>query len=414
MINIKELKNGIRVVTEKIDYVESVSFGVWVKQGAVDELPEVSGISHFIEHMMFKGTEKRDAKTIAEDIDRIGGQINAFTGKEATCYYVKMVKNNLEKGAEVVIDMLNNSVFDQKELSRERKVIFEEMKMTEDTPDELAHDEIMEVVFKGNSLGNSIIGKRKTLNSINHDIILNYKKENYSKDSVVISVAGNFDEDKFIEFLENKFDRLNDRKEKKTYLTEPYKTGFKTIKKDIQQSHICLAARGVRLDDERYYQLNILNNVMGSSMSSRFFQNIREKKGLAYSVYSMTSSFSFDGYFNIYMGVANDKIGKALDGIKQELDLLERKGISQDELNMSKEQLKASYTFSQENVASRMFSNGKSTILLGKTRTGEEVLSEIDKVSMDDIEKIKELICNTDLYSGVLVTGSDVNIKKLW
>ena len=413
-IKVRTLDCGVRVIMEKIDYVKSAAFGVWVKAGAVCEIPANSGVSHFIEHMMFKGTEKRNARQIAEDIDKIGGQMNAFTGKEATCYYVKTISDNLEKGAEVILDMINNAVFDSREMTKERKVICEEIKMIEDQPDDLAHDTVTELVFKGNPLGKSIIGTPTSLKGISRRVLAEYKEKEYTRDSVVVSVAGNFDEEKFCDFLEDKFGKLAPSKpERKTAAVE-YKPSFKVLVKEIQQSHICLATKGIALNDERYYALSLLNSIMGGSMSSRLFQNIREEKGLAYSVFSMNSCFSSDGCFIIYAGVGHDKIREALNGIEEELEILSREGVTQEELSMAKEQMKSSYVFGQENVTSRMFANGKNLILVDRIFTPDEVVKNIDKVSLDDIDNVKKLICDPAAYSGAAVTNRRVAWKDIW
>ena len=413
-IEVRKLDCGVRVVMEKIDYVQSASFGVWVRAGAVNESEKNAGVSHFIEHMMFKGTEKRNARQIAEDIDRIGGQINAFTGKEATCYYVKTIGSNLYKGAEVILDMLTNSVFDKVEMGKERKVICEEIKMIEDQPDDLAHDTVTEMLFRGTPLGKSIIGTPTSLKNISRNVLVKYKEEQYARDSIVVSVAGNFDEAEFCTFLADKFDSMAESKQAPIFETKEYERSFKVMVKDIQQSHICLATKAVPLGDRRIYALQVLNNIMGGSMSSRLFQNIREEKGLAYSVYSLTSSFSTDGYYLIYAGVAHDKIKDALAGIREELAILRKDGVTMDELSMSKEQLKSSFIFGQENVASRMFANGKNVTLLDRIYSPEEITAEIDRVSLEDIEEVKSLICDPELYTGVAVTDKRFDWRTAW
>lgn len=412
-IRIKKLDCGVRVVTEKINHVNSAAIGIWVRNGAVDEYKEVAGISHFIEHMMFKGTKKRSARQIAEDIDKIGGQMNAFTGKEATCYYVKSLNTHLFDGAEVLLDMLNESVFDSHEMTKERKVICEEIKMIEDQPDDLAQDKVMEMVFRGSPLGNSVIGTPTSLKKITRPVITEYKKKTYTRDSIVVSVAGNIDEEKIYAYLEDKFEKLLPEKERAAMDIGQNAPDCKVIVKDIQQSHICMATKTIALDDPRYYSFAILNNVMGGSMSSRLFQNIREEKGLAYSVYSMNSAFSTSGFYTIYAGVSHDRIGMAIDGIKEELDKLDKYGVTEEELSMSKEQLKSSYIFGQENVASRMFTIGKNLLLLDKVYTAEEVLEGIDQVSLESIDQIKPMICDTDNYSAVCVTDKRVNLKRM-
>lgn len=412
-IRIKKLDCGVRVVTEKINHVNSAAIGIWVRNGAVDEYKEVAGISHFIEHMMFKGTKKRSARQIAEDIDKIGGQMNAFTGKEATCYYVKSLNTHLFDGAEVLLDMLNESVFDSHEMTKERKVICEEIKMIEDQPDDLAQDKVMEMVFRGSPLGNSVIGTPTSLKKITRPVITEYKKKTYTRDSIVVSVAGNIDEEKIYAYLEDKFEKLLPEKERAAMDIGQNAPDCKVIVKDIQQSHICMATKTIALDDPRYYSFAILNNVMGGSMSSRLFQNIREEKGLAYSVYSMNSAFSTSGFYTIYAGVSHDRIGMAIDGIKEELDKLDKYGVTEEELSMSKEQLKSSYIFGQENVASRMFTIGKNLLLLDKVYTAEEVLEGIDQVSLESIDQIKPMICDTNNYSAVCVTDKRVNLKRM-
>lgn len=413
MIKIKTLDSGVKVVTEQINHVQSVAIGIWVKAGAVNENKKNSGVSHFIEHMMFKGTENRSARKIAEDIDKIGGQINAFTGKEATCYYVKSLASNFDKSADVLVDMLTSSLFDKTEMDKERQVICEEIKMTIDSPDDLAHETITEQVFKGNPLGKSIIGTPSTLNNITRNVLTDYFKKEYARDNMVISVAGNVDENYVYEYFDKKFMNLEPTKEALNEPKEPYEKSFRVLVKDIEQSHICLATRGVKLYGEKYYPLAIVNNIMGGSMSSRLFQNIREEKGLAYSVYSMASSFADDGYFNIYAGVSHDKIKDAIEGIKEELAILEAKGVTKEELEASKEQLKASYIYGQESVASRMFAMGKQVMLMGKYLTPEDVISAIDGVTMDDTKEAEKLICNIDNYSAVAVTNKKIPLKKI-
>ena len=412
-IEIRKLDCGVRVVMETIPHVQSAAIGIWVKTGAVNETAKYAGVSHYIEHMMFKGTENRNAREIAADIDKIGGQMNAFTSKESTCYYVKVLKDNFEKGAEVLLDMLSNSLFDKIEMDKERQVICEEIKMIEDQPDDLAHDVVSEILFKGNPLGNSIIGTPSSLNRISRKVLTEYFDTQYTRDSIVVSVAGNINPDQVCAYLEDKFDKLRASKPYHENGYTPYEKKHKVIVKDIQQSHLCLATRAISLIDPRYYAFSVLNNVMGGSMSSRLFQNIREEKGLAYSVYSMLSCFSSDGYFNIYAGVSHDKIGAAIGGIREELEILGSQGITEEELSASREQLKSSYIFGQENVASRMFAIGKNLILLDRVFTPEEVLEGLNAVTMDDIEEVKKTLCDMSSYSAVAVTNKRINLKRM-
>ncbi|MEG0392776.1 MAG: pitrilysin family protein, partial [Anaerovoracaceae bacterium] len=270
MIETKKLDCGITLVTEKMPNMKSVAIGIWVKTGAANEAPEIAGISHFIEHMLFKGTTTRTAKALAEDVDKIGGQINAFTGKEATCYYIKTLESNLETSMDILFDMFRESLFDKKEMAREKKVIAEEMKMIKDTPDEDAHDTICELVFKDNPLGKSIIGTTTTLKRISREVLMDYIDQQYTKDSIVVSVAGNFQSELVEEIIAGRLDGLKEKKNPVEYPEETYVPSFKVKVKDIEQTHLCLATRSVSLADPRYYAFALLNNIMGGSMSSRF------------------------------------------------------------------------------------------------------------------------------------------------
>lgn len=413
MVKTVKLDSGVRLVMEKIDYVRSVAIGIWVKAGACDEDKDNAGISHYIEHMMFKGTESRTARDIASDIDKIGGQINAFTGKEATCYYVKSTSEHYRESADVLVDMLTNTLLDPKDMKRERNVIREEIKMNADDPDDLAHETVTSLVFKGSPLGNSILGTYTSLGRISRPVMKDYIEREYTRDSIVISVAGYFDEKEVIEYFNDKLLTLSAEKEPKKVEIPEYKPGYRCITKDIEQTHICMATKAISLYDDRYYALSILSNIMGGSMSSRLFQNIREEKGLAYSVYSMNGLFSSDGYFNIYAGVSHDKAQKAIGAVVEELEILEKSGVTEEELDSSREQMKAGNIFSMENVSGRMFKNGKNTLLSGRVFTEDEVMKGFDGVTLDDIDGIKELICRPENYSVAVVTRNNVNVKKM-
>lgn len=413
MIKTRKLNCGTTIVMEPIPYVQSAALGIWVKAGSVDETDDIAGISHYIEHMMFKGTRKRTAKEIAAEVDRIGGQFNAFTGKEATCYYIKTLSSSLETAADILLDMITGSVMDEEEMEKERRVIFEEMKMIQDTPDEDVHDMIAELVFKGNPLGRPIIGTPESLVNIDRTTLTGYLEREYVRDSIVIALAGNFDEEAICSFFEDKLSKLLPSKKLRNLEVTSYEKNFNVKVKDIEQTHLCLAIPGVSLDDEMYYAMGLLNNVLGGSMSSRLFQNIREEKGLAYSVYSSTTSYSNAGFFNIYAGVSHDRIEDAIAGIKEELEILKRKSITDEELFMAKEQMKSTYIFSQENVSTRMFSIGKNMTLMGRTQTAEEVIDGYNKVTMDDICSAAELICDVENYSAAAVTNKEIDLKSI-
>lgn len=413
MVTIKKLNCGTTVIMEKSERVQSAALGIWVRAGASDEWDEVSGVSHFIEHMMFKGTKNRTAKQIAEDVDKIGGVFNAFTGKEATCYYIKTLSSNICRGAEILLDMLTGSKFDQEEMDRERHVICEEIKMVKDTPDDDVYDTISELVAGGNPLGRSILGTPESLAGIDRSRLVDYRDQMYARDSIVVAVAGNFDEEAIEAIFEDRLTSLRDKKPKKEIQLKPYQQSFNVKVRDIEQTHICLATPGIALDDPRYYAFVLLNSIFGGSMSSRLFQNIREQKGLAYSVCSMNLFSSYWGFFSIYAGVSPEKAEEALDAIHYELDTLRESGVTEEELAMAKEQMKSSYIFGLESVNSRMFSIGKNKLLLDRVYAEEEVLSSFDRVTREDIREVAEMIGDYSSYCGAAVTGRDFDLERI-
>jgi predicted Zn-dependent peptidase len=315
-------------------------------------------------------------------------------------------------GCDILIDMFTGSKFDPIELEKEKDVIYEEIKMIEDSPEDDANDLLVEMVFRGTSLERPIIGNHSSLHAITRETILEFMKEEYTADSIVISVAGSFDEDHICDIFNGKLAGLKASKSRKVHPVHLYVPSYKQKIKDVEQAHICLGAKGVPHEDEYYFSMALLNSIMGGSMSSRLFQNIREQKGLAYSVYSGTHSYLTDGVFNIYAGVSNSKIDQVIEAIAFELQHLNKDGITEDELHIAKEQLKSSYVFSQENVNNRMYSNGKNTLLLSKLLTPPEIIEKINLVTMDCIRNTSERITYFEKYSGVLICNEEYNLEN--
>lgn len=387
MINKHTSKNGVRIVLERLPAVRSVTVGVWVLTGSRNETPENNGISHFIEHMFFKGTKTRTAQEISEAFDSIGGHVNAFTSKEYTCYYVKVLDTHKEFALDVLADMFFNSVFSDTEMDREKKVVLEEIKMYEDTPDDIIHDLLAKASYGDHPLGYPILGTAKHLRAFTKKMIHTYIQERYTPENIVISVAGNVD-DSFITTVEGYFGHftttIHDSSVKHpVFLTE-------TIKRDkeTEQAHLCLGYKGLRLGDAEANSLIIMNNTLGGSMSSRLFQEVREKRGLAYSVFSYHSAYLDSGFLTIYAGTSNDQLPYLQDTIKQVIDQLLQEGITEKELLSSKEQLKGNLVLSLESTNSRMSSNGKRELLLKKHRTLDEMIEEIDAVSLASVQKM--------------------------
>lgn len=394
------LGNGLRLVYEKIPYVRSVSVGIWVGTGSRNEDTKNNGISHFIEHMLFKGTAKRSAKDIAECIDAIGGQINAFTGKECTCFYTKTLDTHLDIALDVLADMFFNSEFASDDIKVEKRVVIEEIGMYEDTPEELVHDIFSEMVWNGNPLGYPILGTEKCINKFSKKVIDKYMQDFYTPINTVISVAGNFDEDTLIDLIKKYFqDWKFEGEYKQEFSPAQYQIDKVIREKDTEQVHLCMGFEGVEHGDDRLYSLLSLNNILGGGMSSRLFQNIREKRGLVYSIYSYPSTYQGAGLFMIYAGMNPEHLQTVIDLTRDEMNLLREKGITADELKKSKEQLKGNYILGLESTNSRMNSIGKSELMLGKINTPEEVLEKIDRVSMDNVNEIIEKVLDFDKMS---------------
>ena len=413
MISARTLSNGIKIVMEEMQQVNSVSCGIWVKTGSCDEEARTSGISHFVEHMMFKGTPERDAFRISADIDALGASMNAFTGKEATCYYVKAMSENYKKACDVLCDMLENALFETAEMDRERKVIEEEIKMSRDDPEDVANEELENGLFTGTPLGNSVIGTATSIKRVNHRVMEEYVRKNYVRDAICVSVAGNFDPDDVCSYFETRFMTRELTKEKRKASEPMYAPFARSFTRDINQAHICTATKLIGLADERSYVFQILNSIMGGSMSSRLFQNIREKKGLAYTVFSSTVAYTDGGFFEIYAGVSTDNVRRAIDAVREELCRLADGQVSDEELESSRAQMKAAYVFSQESTSARMLVNGKNYLLTGKFYRPDEVMEGFNSVTKDDIDSAKEMICDFSRYSAVVVSGTRSNIKEI-
>lgn len=389
--------------------MRSVSAGVWVKAGSAFETNSDNGVSHFIEHMLFKGTEKRTAKDLADEIDGIGGQINAFTSKDCTCYYVKVIDSHLEIGLDVLSDMINHSKFDEVEFVKEKKIIYGEIALYEDSPEDVVYDLLSETIFKKDGLGQPILGTEETLGALTRERVLSYLKEHYTPDNIVISVAGRFNRDHMLELLEEGFGGLKGSKHQEQSHSSLFNSGFQSRYKDIEQYHLCIGLKGVPYDDQDIYSLMVLNNLLGGGTSSRLFQNIREDKGLAYSIYSHPSQYSGIGLMTIYASFIPENLIQVMESIVIEIKEMLKLNISSRELERSKEQLKGNYILGLESTGSIMSMLGKSLLMFNKIETLDEVISCIDSVKMKDIERMIKLIFDKDALALTLVGRVEEN-----
>ena len=389
MAEIKYLSNGMRVVLEKIPYVRSVSFGIWVNNGSVNESKEENGVSHFIEHMMFKGTEKRSARDIAEEMDEVGGQINAYTTKEYTCYHTRTLDKHFDIALDVLSDMFLNSRFSEDDVNRERNVIIEEINMYDDAPEELVHDIMQANVWKDNSIGMPILGTEETISKFDGKFIKYYFDKHYRPDNTVISVVGYFEENEMLQKLEKAFGfwKKEAVKENKDKEIKYYKTVV-AKKKDTEQLHLCLAFPSVERDNPQKYAYTVFNTVFGGGMSSLLFQKIREENGLTYSVYSYMSSYNDCGLFMIYAAMNPNQTEKVLRLIYEEIELLKKENISEKMLEKTKTQVLSNYLISGESTINKMTSNGGSVLIRDRIVTQDEIISGVENITTDDIRNI--------------------------
>lgn len=402
MVQKFETHNGLRIILEKIPTVRSVSIGIWIGTGSRFESKEVNGISHFIEHMFFKGTKTRSAQEIAEAFDGIGGQVNAFTSKEYTCYYAKVLDDHAEIAIDVLSDMFFNSVFEEKELEKEKNVVLEEIKMYEDAPDDIVHDLLAQASYGGHALGLPILGTQETLKSFSNQTLRSYMEDEYTAEKVVVSVAGNVDET-FIEKVKVIFKDVKKSDKARQFTTANFLANKLVRKKKTEQAHLCLGFNGLQIGADDIYSLVILNNILGGSMSSRLFQEVREKKGLAYSVFSYHSSFHDSGMLTVYSGTAPNQLDELYETMMETLNSMKEIGITEKELNKGKEQLKGNLMLSLESTNSRMSRNGKNELLLKRHRSLDEIIEEINNVTITNANKLSAEILSKP-YSLALIS----------
>ncbi len=395
----EKLASNINLIAEKLPNFHSVTVGMWVRAGSVTESAAENGLSHFIEHMLFKGTEKRTAKQIAVDVDNIGGQMNAFTSKELTCYYIKTIDEKLEEGIEILADLFCNAQLDEGELNKERGVILEEIAMNNDDPEDVAMDLIASTFFKGCPLDKTILGPPENIKGYSRKDLVAYMDKHYTAENMIISVAGNFDEARLRDAL-NKYVKVKhaDKSAPGAVDCSAFKAGkgFDCIEKDVEQMHICMALPSYSMKSGMRYPIYVLNNVIGGSMSSRLFQKIREEMGMAYSVYSHPVMYSDTGMYSLYAGTMAQNAEKVAALMVEELRNVKAHGITKDEFLQSKEQLKGNLILSLESTSSKMNAIGKSALLTDTVYSDEEIIEMVSAVTMDDVARVIDEIIKPD------------------
>ena len=402
------LPNGLRIVGERLPYLRSVSIGAWMHVGSMMEKPEENGLSHFLEHMVFKGTAKRTARQIAEEMDAVGGQLNAFTGRDCTCFYAKVIDENLELAVDILADLVINATMDETELEKERGVILEEIAMDEDSPEDLVHDLLQSAQFGEQSPGQPILGPAEQIAAYTSDDLLNFRRKHYAPKETVIALAGSYDPDKVLEWVTACFGGWkNDIPPVETPEWQ-VRTGVNALReKDSEQMHICMGFSGAAYATDRVYPLAVANNILGGAMSSRLFQRIREDLGLAYSVYSYPNTYKGVGTFGLYAGVSPKNAELVLKEIRAELKRFLDEGITEKEFRDSVTQLRAGYLMGLESPGARMQGLGRSTLLRGKPLSHEATLNAIESVTMDKVMEVAREILTQEPCIAIVGKGAE-------
>ncbi len=388
MNNKTVLPNGVKIVTKKMPHVRSVSMGVWVNVGARDETDEQSGLSHFIEHMIFKGTARRSAYQIAKEFDAIGGHTNAFTSMEHTCYHAKVLDTHLETMADILLDIFLNSAFDPQEVERERPVISQEIGMLEDTPEEYVHLLAGHNFWGDHPLGRSIIGTRKNINGFQAQTIQDFFHRFYHPERIVIAVAGNVDHKHIVDLVGPALASIHNGEQLPERRKPKACAGIKRHPRTLEQVHICLATPGASVTDPRRFAFSLMNTIFGGNMSSRLFQKIREQHGLAYSVYSFISSHVDSGMFGVYTGVHQDNVAQTIEHIVKEMKTLNRKPVSQDELSDAIEYTKGNLYLAAESIDNQMVRLAQNEIHFDDYIPLQKVIKMVEAVTVDEIQAL--------------------------
>jgi len=413
MVTREVLDTGLRLITETMPHVRSVSIGVWLTRGSRHEVEPQSGIAHFVEHMLFKGTATRTAEDIAQEIDSIGGQLDAFTAKEYASYYIKVLDEHLPLAIDILSDIVRNPAFSAEDVEREKKVVLEEIKMVEDTPDDLVHELFTQGFWENHPLGRPILGTKETVESFTNDSLRAYFRNAYTAKNLIVSAVGNLEHERVRELVNEKFGSLAEPGE--SFRDEAPQVVPKILvrNKELEQSHLCVGVSSYPQNHDARYSSYVLNTLLGGSMSSRLFQNVREKRGLAYAVFSGLSAYRDAGSFTVYAGCSNEAVGEVIDLIVEELRGVKTLPVPDAELQRSKDHLKGSLMLSLENTASRMSHLARQEIYFDRQFGLDETLAGIERVTAADVQRVAaDLFQNGSLSATVLGNVNGLQIPR--
>lgn len=410
-IHRQTLANGVNIISEEMKHIRSVSIGIWIKAGSRDEDPERNGLSHFIEHMVFKGTRNRSAEAIARQVDSIGGNLDAFTAKECVCFNVKVLDEHLPIAFDVLSDLVLNPVFAVEDVVRERRVILEEIKMDEDNPDYLVHEIFTQNFWKDHPLGKPILGTKDTVKGFDRPVVLDLYQKRFAPGNLIIAAAGNLNHGKFVDLVAKYFDRM-----------KPVKNGFHSAppkivpritlrnKKSLEQVQICIGVPSHPIAHEKRFASYVLNTLLGGGMSSRLFQNIRERQGLAYSIYSDLNPYRDTGCLSVYAGTSRESAPKVVHSIVSEFKKLKSEAVPAEELRRSKDQLKGSLMLSLESSTARMSNLARQDMYFDRFYGMDELIEKIEAVTSEDLQAMADDFFRTDSIA-VTVLGNLNGLK---
>lgn len=411
------LNNGLSVVTETLPYFPTVSLGLWWKTGSRHETSEVNGISHFIEHMLFKGTEHRTAYDIAREIDAVGGSLNAFTGKEYTCLYARVLRRDMLLGLDIICDMYKNSLFREEDIEHEKQVVIQEIKMIEDNPEEYIFDIFNSGYYRDQALGLPILGSVETVEALSRDMLLDRFANHYSPANAVMTATGRFDHEVLVAEAEKRLSDLPVFNLSADAAATPIShTTFDIRNKDLEHTYVCIGTDGTGQTDGRRYPLYALNAIVGGSMSSHLFQEIREKRGLAYNIFSYVNCFRDVGTFGISTSTSDDLIPEVIGLIREEIETIGRSGVSDNELTFAKEHIKGNFFMSLESSEARMGRLAKNEIYFRDYIPLKTTLQEIERIKRSQLEEVANMVCGDPSRMSLVVLGpvDEGKIKELW
>jgi predicted Zn-dependent peptidase len=390
------LDNGLTIISERMDHVRSASVGIWVRSGSRHEEAALNGISHFIEHTLFKGTRNRTSREIAVESDAIGGHVDAFTSREVAAYYVKVLDEHLARAFDLLADLVTGPSFADEELDRERNVVMEEIKMVGDTPDDLVHEVFVANFWPDHPLGRSILGTNDTLATFNHDRVVDYFSNVYTPRNLVVAGAGNLDHEKFVDMVGGYLSSLKDKPANLSAWAPAPASRRIVLDKDLEQAHLVLGTRCPSMTSPDRYSVHVLNVILGGGMSSRLFQTIREEHGLAYAVYSGVNAYTDAGYLSVYAATSPDQLSDVIRLSVEEFHKLKIEPVSDAELQRAKDQLKVSLMLSLESTSARMSNLARQEIFFGRQFTLDEILERINRVSTSDVQRVAGEIFGSD------------------